>query len=158
MIQLASAREDDDPESKGEEAVKQRLSVVLQWAASYRTLLASVRPITGAQAPPIGPPARLQALQAVQARKFKVRMLSSTDRMSTVLGEIGPYRVIRPLGQGGMGTVLLAEDSRLVALKTFSGPEARSLHAREHLLSEARAAAALSHPEGLRHLLVRSAA
>ena len=76
-------------------------------------------------------------------------MLSSTDRMPAVLAEIGPYRVIRPLGQGGMGTVLLAEDSRLsrlVALKTFSGPEARSLHAREHLLSEARAAAALSHP------------
>ena len=63
--------------------------------------------------------------------------------------EIGPYRVVRPLGQGGMGTVLLAEDprlSRLVALKTFSGPEARSEAAREHLLSEARAAAGLSHP------------
>ena len=48
-----------------------------------------------------------------------------------------------------MGTVLLAEDSRLsrlVALKTFSGPEARSAHAREHLMSEARAAASLSHP------------
>jgi tetratricopeptide (TPR) repeat protein len=48
-----------------------------------------------------------------------------------------------------MGTVLLAEDprlSRLVALKTFSGPEARSEHARAQLLSEARAAAALTHP------------
>src|SRR6476620_10465691 len=63
--------------------------------------------------------------------------------------EIGPYRIVRPLGQGGMGTVLLAEDrrlARLVALKTFSGPEARSAPAREHLMSEARAAAALSHP------------
>jgi tetratricopeptide (TPR) repeat protein len=48
-----------------------------------------------------------------------------------------------------MGTVLLAEDprlSRLVALKTFSGPEASSPHARQQLLSEARAAAALTHP------------
>src|SRR5262245_26613155 len=63
--------------------------------------------------------------------------------------EIGPYRVVRPLGRGGMGTVLLAEDprlSRLVALKTFSGPEAGSEHARAQLMSEARAAAALSHP------------
>ena len=63
--------------------------------------------------------------------------------------EIGPYRVVRALGRGGMGTVLLAEDSRLsrlVALKTFSGPEARSEHARAQLLSEARAAAGLSHP------------
>jgi tetratricopeptide (TPR) repeat protein len=48
-----------------------------------------------------------------------------------------------------MGTVLLAEDprlSRLVALKTFSGPEARGEHARAQLMSEARAAAAFSHP------------
>jgi serine/threonine-protein kinase len=63
--------------------------------------------------------------------------------------EIGPYRVVRPLGQGGMGTVLLAEDqrlSRLVALKTFAGSEARSEHARAQLMSEARAAAAFSHP------------
>src|SRR5215204_408925 len=62
--------------------------------------------------------------------------------------EIGPYRVVRSLGQGGMGTVLLAEDVRLsrrVALKTFSGPEARSAHAREQLMAEARAAASLSH-------------
>lgn len=62
--------------------------------------------------------------------------------------EIGPYRVVRPLGQGGMGTVLLAEDtrlSRLVALKAFSGPEARTEYARQQLLREARAAAALSH-------------
>ncbi len=63
--------------------------------------------------------------------------------------EIGPYKVVRSLGQGGMGTVLLAEDtrlSRLVALKTFSGPQAHSDYARAQLLAEARAAAALSHP------------
>lgn len=63
--------------------------------------------------------------------------------------EIGPYRIIRPLGRGGMGTVSLAEDSRLgrlVALKAFSGPEARGDDARRQLLAEARAAAALAHP------------
>src|SRR4029453_18695379 len=63
--------------------------------------------------------------------------------------EIGPYRVVRPLGRGGMGTVLLAEDprlSRLVALKTFSGPEARGERGRAQLMAEARAAAAFSHP------------
>jgi eukaryotic-like serine/threonine-protein kinase len=62
--------------------------------------------------------------------------------------EIGPYRVLGPLGRGGMGTVWLAEDPRLarrVAIKLFAGPEARSEYARDQLLREARAAAALSH-------------
>jgi serine/threonine protein kinase/tetratricopeptide (TPR) repeat protein len=61
----------------------------------------------------------------------------------------GPYRVIRPLGGGGMGTVVLAEDARLgrfVALKTFSGHAAATAQARAQLLREARAAARLTHP------------
>jgi tetratricopeptide (TPR) repeat protein len=48
-----------------------------------------------------------------------------------------------------MGTVLLAEDprlERLVALKTFTGPEARFSQGRDQLLREARAAAAITHP------------
>src|SRR5918995_1338606 len=63
--------------------------------------------------------------------------------------EVGPYRVVRPLGKGGMGTVLLAEDTRLgrqVALKTVSGADADTAYSRAQLLREARAAAALSHP------------
>ena len=72
------------------------------------------------------------------------------ESLSTVeAGDVyGPYRVVRPLGAGGMGTVLLAEDPRLrrfVALKTCAGHSA-SQEAREHVLREARAAAQLSHP------------
>lgn len=67
-----------------------------------------------------------------------------------VLGsDLGPYRVVRTLGSGGMGTVLLAEDTRLgrkVALKTFSGPEAETPVGRQQMMREARAAATLSHP------------
>ncbi len=62
---------------------------------------------------------------------------------------IGPYRVLRELGQGGMGTVVLAADTRLgrqVALKTVSGPQAGTPDGRQQLLAEARAAAALNHP------------
>lgn len=66
---------------------------------------------------------------------------------------IGRYEIVEPLGQGGMGRVLLARDSvlgRKVALKILRddlgiGPEVKaSLF--ERMRQEAKAAAALSHP------------
>jgi len=60
---------------------------------------------------------------------------------------IGPYRIVRKLGEGGMGVVYVAEDERLkreVAIKTIR--EASDASARERFFREARAAASLSHP------------
>jgi len=62
---------------------------------------------------------------------------------------LGPYRVVKPLGVGGMGEVWLAEDTRLgrpVALKTVLAAGGEDTRGRERLLREARAAAALTHP------------
>ena len=61
----------------------------------------------------------------------------------------GRYSILGPLGQGGMGTVLLAMDNRLgrkVAIKRISGEAAANRMAVARFLSEARAIAALNHP------------
>jgi serine/threonine protein kinase len=63
-------------------------------------------------------------------------------------GRLGHYRVLRRLGEGGMGVVYEAEDERLgrrVALKVLRTDTADP-HARERLVREARVAAGVSHP------------
>ncbi|MDQ3340372.1 MAG: SUMF1/EgtB/PvdO family nonheme iron enzyme [Myxococcota bacterium] len=61
--------------------------------------------------------------------------------------ELDEYRLVKPLGRGGMGSVWLAEDGlldRLVAIK-FIAHAALDDHARERFAIEARAAARLQH-------------
>jgi Tol biopolymer transport system component/predicted Ser/Thr protein kinase len=63
--------------------------------------------------------------------------------------QLGAYRVISPLGAGGMGEVYLAEDTRLhrrVALKVLPATLADDDVSRKRLLREAQAAATLDHP------------
>jgi serine/threonine protein kinase len=72
------------------------------------------------------------------------------DELDANIGRVvGPYRIVRELGVGGMGEVYLAQDARLgrlVALKIlldyFAADDAR-LRRFQH---EARAASALNHP------------
>jgi hypothetical protein len=64
------------------------------------------------------------------------------------LGRLGPYRVLKVLGAGGMGVVFKAEDpalQRIVALKVILPALAASSSARQRFLREARAAAAIEH-------------
>ena len=63
--------------------------------------------------------------------------------------QFGDYRVLSPLGTGGMGEVYLAEDLRLhrkVAIKFLTAESLGDAQTRQRLFHEARAAAAIDHP------------
>jgi tetratricopeptide (TPR) repeat protein len=80
-------------------------------------------------------------------------LLAPSARLHDPLGLAGRtlshFRVLEPLGAGGMGVVYVAEDERLgrrVALKVPRLVQHLDVSARRRFLQEARSAAALDHP------------
>jgi len=70
----------------------------------------------------------------------------------TLLTEIGGYRIVRPLGKGGMGEVfeVVAQDGRHYALKEFTVDHGDIALLRKRFVVEARLLTRLSHPRLVR--------
>lgn len=85
---------------------------------------------------------------------IQARLLTSFQARNLLAGKfrglcLGPYKILNQIGQGGMGTVYLAEHTeldRLVALKMLPPDKAKDKLAIERFKREARAVAALDHP------------
>ena len=70
------------------------------------------------------------------------------DAVQPALKQLGDYRILKVMGQGGMGVVFLAEDihlQRSVALKAMLPEVAEKPDAKGRFLREARAVARLEH-------------
>jgi hypothetical protein len=123
--------------------------------------VAAVRSQPSPTPPPAGPVIdlmrRLCALRAVATTGADDPAGAAGDDIAAILapaeapdeiGRLGGYRVLKPLGAGGMGVVYLAEEvalRRQVALKVMRPSLANRPGARKRFVREARAIAALEH-------------
>ncbi|MBI5367471.1 MAG: serine/threonine protein kinase [Planctomycetes bacterium] len=83
------------------------------------------------------------------AQSETVRVATSGGATGAGLRKLGSFRILGPLGNGGMGVVYKAHDEtldRVVAVKVLSGQLGADDEFRERFLREARAAAGLDHP------------
>ena len=77
------------------------------------------------------------------------RFLAEDKTVTLGPEQLGPYRILRPIGSGGMGEVYLAQDTRLgrrAAVKVLPASLSADQNRVQRFRQEARAASALNHP------------
>jgi eukaryotic-like serine/threonine-protein kinase len=90
-----------------------------------------------------------ETLAGGRAVEEATRLLANENMRGPEVSSIGPYRIVKLLGAGGMGKVYLAHDERLnrpVAVKLLSPYQAAEEERIRRFRKEAFAASALNHP------------
>ncbi len=98
------------------------------------------------------PSTKIQTDQLSRASRTGFRCYNWTElpvpEQAAHVKQLGPYRIDSPLGEGGMGEVYKAYDTRLhrtVAIKILRHEKISDSDSRRQFLQEARAASALNH-------------
>ncbi len=141
VLQVADLMKDDsDPDLLAK--LQRRLRLVLQTPSGSDPTQASLQTPVSALSRAGSAPA------AARSDTHELLDFLRPAEQADELGRLGPYRVLKVLGVGGMGVVLLAEDTRLerlVALKVLKPSLARTSSLGARLLKEARQAASIKH-------------
>src|SRR5687768_16056349 len=90
-----------------------------------------------------------QDRRSLDAADIAADLLVRDQVEGTVGRTLGPYKIVKPIGRGGMGAVFLAEDAKLarrIALKVLPAEFTRDRDRLRRFEQEARAASALNHP------------
>jgi len=102
--------------------------------------------------PTCGAPLDIQ--EPTEVDEPKAPELDLEKLQATLSASLSPtYEVLKPVGHGGMGAIFLAREpalKRLVAIKVLAPKLAADKNARARFEREARAAAAISHPNVVR--------
>ena len=133
--------------STGDATANEGVQLLADWLKKLRPLDDANAPLTSSANPAGLGDTEAFAKSADADRTVSYEFLAPGQHPSE-MGRLGPYRVRKVLGAGGMGVVFEAYDpdlDRLVALKTMLPNQAAIPAAKKRFLREAKAAAKIKH-------------